>query len=73
MITYKQCLIPKYIFKVYKLNRKLILYYGNVKETFFNSVKKAKILSFLGTKSCLNEKILLQTTIFFSDSESCMS
>ena len=36
--------IPKHIFKVWKPNRKLILYYGKVKETYFTSVKKAKIL-----------------------------
>ena len=39
--------IPKNIFKVYKQNRKLILYYDKVEETFFTSVKNAKILSFL--------------------------
>ena len=35
------------------------------RKPFFTSVKKAKILSFLGTKSCLNKKLWLQTTIFF--------
>ena len=46
-------LIPSF---VWKPNRKLILYYGKVKETYFPSVKKAKILSFVGTKSCLTKK-----------------
>ena len=41
------------------------LLYGKVKETYFTSVKRAQILSFLRTKSCLTEKISLQTPIFF--------
>ena len=65
--------ISKYTFKVEKPNRKLILFYAKVKETFLTSVKKAKTLSFFGTKSCLKEKLWLQTTIFFRDSESGMS
>ena len=43
--------IPKYIFKAEKQNRKLISYYDKVEETFFTSVKKAKILSFSGLKA----------------------
>ena len=39
----------------------------------FHFSKKAKILYFLGTKSCLKAKLWLQITIFFNDSESCMS
>ena len=34
--------------------------------------KKAKTLSLSRTKSCLTEKLSLQTPIFFRDSESCM-
>ena len=56
--------IPKHIFKVRKPNCKLILYYGKVMETFLTSVKNAKIMSFLRTKSCLTEKLRLQTSIF---------
>ena len=55
----------KHIFKVWKPNQKLILYYGKVKEANLTSVKKANILSFLGTKSCLTEKLRLQTSILF--------
>ena len=40
------------------------LYYSKVKDTFFTSFKKAKIWYFLGTKSCLKEKLCLQTTTF---------
>ena len=56
--------IPKHIFKVRKPNCKLILYYGKVVETFLTSVKNAKIMSFLRTKSCLTEKLSFQTSIF---------
>ena len=41
--------ITEHIFKIWSPNRKLILYYGKVKEPIFPSVKKAKILYFLGT------------------------
>ena len=71
--TAKAHSIPKHIFKIWKLNRKLVSYYGKVKETNFTSVKKAKILSFLGTKRCQTEKLRLKPLIFFRDSESCMS
>ena len=57
--------IPKPIFKVWKPNRKLVLYYGKVKETNFTSVKKANILSFLGTKRCRTEKLRLKPHNFF--------
>ena len=36
-------------------------------------LKRTQILTFSGTKSCLKEKLWLQTTISFRDSESCMS
>ena len=36
--------ILKHIFKVWKPKRKLILYYGKVKETYFTLVKKTNIL-----------------------------
>ena len=39
-------------------------------ETYLTSVKKANILSFLGTKSCLTEKM---TPLFKKDSKSFMS
>ena len=48
--------IPKHILKVWTPNQKFILFYGKVKETYFTSVKKSKILSFLGTKKCLTEE-----------------
>ena len=35
--------ILKHTFKIWKLKWKLILYYGKVKESYFTSVKKAKI------------------------------
>ena len=57
--------IPKHMFKVWKPNRKLILYYGKVKETTFTSVKKTTILSFLGTRICLKEKLRLQLFFFY--------
>ena len=53
--TYLQSLKP---------NRKLVSYYGKVKETNFTSVKKAKMLSFLGTKRCRTEKLILKPLIF---------
>ena len=56
--------ILKHIFKVWKPKQKLILYHGKVKETFFISFKKAKMLKFLGIKSCLTGKIRLQTDFF---------
>ena len=67
--------ISEHIFNILKPIQKLVLWYGNVKETYFTSVKMAKILSFLRTKSCLTEekKLLLQTPIFFRDPSSCMS
>ena len=57
--------ILKHIFKVWKQKRKLILYYGKVKETYFPSFKAAKQVSFLGTKSYMTKTIELQTSIFF--------
>ena len=54
--TYLQCLETK---------METHLYYGKVKETYFTPVKNAKMLSSLETKSCLKEKIELQTSIFF--------
>ena len=50
--TAKTPIIPNYIqtFKIWKPNRKLILYYGKVKETFFTLGKKVKLLLFLGTR-----------------------
>jgi membrane protease YdiL (CAAX protease family) len=47
--TAKAPSIPEHIFKIWKPIWKLILYSGKVKETYFTSVKKAQILSFLRT------------------------
>ena len=41
--------IPEHIFKIWKPIWKLILYSGKITETYFTSVKKAQILSFLST------------------------
>ena len=48
----KAPIIPNYIhaFEIWKPNRKLLLYYGKVKETYFTLGKKVKLLLFLGTR-----------------------
>ena len=48
-----------------KQNRKLILYYGKIEETFFTSVKKVKIFVILRTKSCLKENQNYQPQFFW--------
>ena len=56
--------ISEHIFNIWKLIRKLVLQYDKVKDTYFISVKKAQILSFLRTKRCLTEKLSLLKPFF---------
>ena len=62
--TAKAPSISEHIFNIWKPIRKLVLQYGKVQETYITSVKKAQILSSSRTKSCLTEKLSLQTPFF---------
>ena len=65
--------ILKHIFKVWKPKRKLILYYGKVKETYFTSVKKAQVFIIFKDLKLSDKKTIIKNPNFFRVSESCMS